>query len=121
GLKYTCKTTITKVFSNYGWYYLSCQFCRKKVESLDSKYMCNSCNSTTTNPTPRFKLQLQVDDLTGTTTLITFEREIQILLPHSVQELIDIELKVDSIIYLYRTFVVLTSFYLQENGLDLIE
>ncbi|KAF6175219.1 hypothetical protein GIB67_015904, partial [Kingdonia uniflora] len=99
GLKYTCKATITKVFSDYGWYYLLCQFCRKKVESLDSKYKCNSCNSTTTNPTPRFRLQLQVDDLTGT----TFERETQILLPHSVQELINIELKVNSIIYLCHT------------------
>ncbi|KAF6176723.1 hypothetical protein GIB67_031534, partial [Kingdonia uniflora] len=65
--------------------------------------MCNSCNSTTTNPTPRFRLQLQVDDLTVISTLTTFERETQILLPHSVQELINIELKVDSIIYLCHT------------------
>ncbi|KAF6151488.1 hypothetical protein GIB67_016300 [Kingdonia uniflora] len=39
----------------------------------------------------RYKLQFQVDDLTGTTTLTTFEREAKALIPQSVQEQIDLE------------------------------
>ncbi|KAF6137333.1 hypothetical protein GIB67_036370, partial [Kingdonia uniflora] len=49
---YTCKATITKVFTNYGWYYLSCRKCLKKVIHSNNEYSCNSCQTQIADPIP---------------------------------------------------------------------
>nr|XP_043634097.1 uncharacterized protein LOC122605253 [Erigeron canadensis]XP_043634098.1 uncharacterized protein LOC122605253 [Erigeron canadensis] len=75
--------TIISIQAENGWYYLACHKCSKKVErvftALDgipkSKFECGECG-VVTDVYGRIKLQVRVQDGTGTVFFILFQKDV---------------------------------------------
>ncbi|KAI3726888.1 hypothetical protein L1987_66694 [Smallanthus sonchifolius] len=143
--------TIKIVQENYGWFYAACRNCQKKVmtkseylEKFDvvgeeilnlppSALICPKCNTESTSITTKFKVQVRVQDETGSVSFVLFDshvlkivgitssdiRERQVKagdttnLPHEISRLVDKKLafKIDVSEYNlkndYRVYTVL--------------
>ncbi|OMO94330.1 ATP-dependent DNA helicase PIF1, partial [Corchorus olitorius] len=51
GKTFTCKITILKLDTTFGWYYLACG-CNKKKSKVNGKHFCTACNVNVLNPIP---------------------------------------------------------------------
>ncbi|XP_077237300.1 replication protein A 70 kDa DNA-binding subunit B-like [Tasmannia lanceolata] len=56
----------------YRWYYFSCNNCRKKCDHLSPYYWCPTCEKKVNFPLKRYRLQVEVEDYTGSTTFAIF-------------------------------------------------
>ncbi|GJQ95661.1 replication protein A 70 kDa DNA-binding subunit B-like protein [Tanacetum coccineum] len=83
--------TIKDIQEEYGWDYIACRKCNKNVvseyENLedidltenegDNKVIyCNKCKTKVTSVVPRFRVNVRVQDATGTISLVLFDREV---------------------------------------------
>ncbi|PWA52161.1 replication protein A 70 kDa DNA-binding subunit B [Artemisia annua] len=89
--------TICAIQEEEGWWYLGCRACRKKlVKSSDivdlesdtkqtptagaNEWWCSKCLSTVTSVKTQFRLQVRVQDETGTVSVSLFNDEVQAIL-----------------------------------------
>ncbi|KAK4851907.1 hypothetical protein QYF36_019343 [Acer negundo] len=61
--------------SNKGWHYISCQQCTKKLIKLESSFRCDQCKKEAEYPTPRYRIEVEVEDKTANATFIIFDIE----------------------------------------------
>ncbi|KAL0009547.1 hypothetical protein SO802_011049 [Lithocarpus litseifolius] len=81
---FTCLATIENIEKNFGWYYIGCAKCNKKVKS-ENNFWCSHCKSNSNFPIPR--IQLNIDDGTECAVFILFDKEAEKLLHTTAREL----------------------------------
>ncbi|KAH0781486.1 hypothetical protein KY290_001084 [Solanum tuberosum] len=85
----TLRAQITEIDNFFDWYYISCNFCNKKVESSNGVYTCQKCNKQCDLPLVRFKIHIKVKDNGGQTTLVLFNGVAEKLLDTSAHKLVN--------------------------------
>uniref|UniRef100_A0A3Q7IIZ4 Replication factor A C-terminal domain-containing protein n=1 Tax=Solanum lycopersicum TaxID=4081 RepID=A0A3Q7IIZ4_SOLLC len=85
----TLRGQITAIENFFDWYYISCNFCNKKVESSNGVYTCQRCNKQCDLPLIRFKIHINVKDNGGNTTLVLFKGVAEKLLDTSADKLVN--------------------------------
>ncbi|XP_057417814.1 uncharacterized protein LOC130712013 [Lotus japonicus] len=85
---FTILATINDIDDTFGWSYIACHKCMKKLNKRGDQYMCPTCNEPAKYPTPRFKIQLEVSDETAAAKLTLFDRDAQQLLHTTASELL---------------------------------
>ncbi|KAK7829132.1 hypothetical protein CFP56_029568, partial [Quercus suber] len=83
---FTCLATIENIEKNFGWYYIGCAKCNKKVKSKND-FWCSHRKSNSNFPIPRYRIQLNVDDGTKHAIFILFDKEAEKLLHTTAREL----------------------------------
>ncbi|XP_015079014.1 uncharacterized protein LOC107022968 [Solanum pennellii] len=83
----TVKSKIIEIHTYFGWYYISCNVCSKKIEPTNSIYRCHNCNKDCKFPLVRYKIHLKMTDRTGDTTFILFNVVAEKLLDTSAHKL----------------------------------
>ncbi|KAH0781466.1 hypothetical protein KY290_001064 [Solanum tuberosum] len=83
----TVKCKIKEIDNYFGWYYISCNVCSKKIEPTNSIYRCNNCNKDCKFPLVRYKIHLRVTDRTGDTTFTIFNVVAEKLIDTSAHKL----------------------------------
>ncbi|KAK7833795.1 callose synthase 12, partial [Quercus suber] len=87
---FTCQGKIINIdIDHSGWYFISCEECRKKVKPRDKFLWCDNCNKKACLPIPRYKIQLKVEDSSGMATFILFDSEAEKLLNISTKDLLN--------------------------------
>ncbi|XP_015057538.1 uncharacterized protein LOC107003768 [Solanum pennellii] len=79
----TVKNKVIEIYNYFGWYYISCNVCSKKIEPTNSIYRCHNCNKDCKFPLVRYKMHLKVTDRTADTTFILFNAVAEKLLDTS--------------------------------------
>ncbi|XP_024010689.1 uncharacterized protein LOC18008623 [Eutrema salsugineum] len=89
-VKCVTMATIMSIDTEFGWYYMSCEACSKKVLPHDMDYLkelypgktfkkqlwqCKKCNEDVENVYPSFMLTFRVMDNTGETKFLLFDQE----------------------------------------------
>ncbi|KAF1002178.1 hypothetical protein AG4045_008303 [Apium graveolens] len=85
----TLKANITAINNRFGWYYISCKSCVKRCTLREGIFVCNSCKKPVTLPLAMFCVNLQVEDRTGTTTVVLLNSTAERLLDTSANKLIN--------------------------------
>ncbi|XP_074337454.1 uncharacterized protein LOC141674643 [Apium graveolens] len=85
----TLKATITAINNRFKWYYVSCKKCVKKATLRDGVFVCNSCNKPVDRPLAMFCINVQVEDGTGTTTVVLLNSTAEHLLDTSAWKLMN--------------------------------
>ncbi|WOH08102.1 hypothetical protein DCAR_0727539 [Daucus carota subsp. sativus] len=85
----TLKATITAINNNYGWYYVSCKSCVRKAVLKEGVYVCNACDKTVDYPLTLFRVNVQVEDPTGSTTVVLFNAAVERLLDVSARKIVN--------------------------------
>ncbi|KAL1809803.1 hypothetical protein ACET3Z_026793 [Daucus carota] len=83
----TLKATITAINSGQGWYYIACRSCVTKAELKDGVYVCHSCGPLD-YPLALYRVRAEVQDATGTTTVVIFNYPAENLLDTSAKKLL---------------------------------
>ncbi|KVG31657.1 Nucleic acid-binding, OB-fold, partial [Cynara cardunculus var. scolymus] len=65
---------IEHIETQYGWFYLGCQGCCRKVNPIDGVYKCASCNVAYKNALTLFKLHLSVRDDTDVVNCVVLHK-----------------------------------------------
>ncbi|KAI3665327.1 hypothetical protein L6452_43951 [Arctium lappa] len=66
----TIMGVIDDIDTQYGWYYLGCKGCCRKIYPTEGVYTCDSCDIQSDTPLTLYKLRLVVRDETGVTTCV---------------------------------------------------
>lgn len=72
---YTTEAMIKSIDTSDEWYYIGCRKCNKKVQKQGNHFYCPKCEKEPENTCPRYKLKLEICDLSATTTCTMFEAE----------------------------------------------
>ncbi|KAL6556947.1 hypothetical protein OROHE_006823 [Orobanche hederae] len=67
---------ILNIHTNYNWFYDSCNKCFKKVSVLDKSYWCEKCKMRPTYVITRYKVNVRVEDKSGTTSFVLFDHQV---------------------------------------------
>ncbi|KAF9590497.1 hypothetical protein IFM89_035604 [Coptis chinensis] len=86
---FTCKTSITKILHDNGWYYKACPHCAKKITTNAEGYECTKHGNV--EPIPKYILKMEIEDNTATAMATLFEQEASSLLQKSAKELLTME------------------------------
>ncbi|KAF7821817.1 replication protein A 70 kDa DNA-binding subunit E-like [Senna tora] len=79
--------TIHKIKRSYGWYYESCNKCRKKVKTVDGQLICPGCEKTPLLLIPRYKIHVLVMNHTGSASFVLFDTQAYKLIHKTAREL----------------------------------
>ncbi|KAK1399075.1 hypothetical protein POM88_008938 [Heracleum sosnowskyi] len=85
----TLKARITAINNHSGWYYVSCKSCVRKAVPRDGVYICNGCGEPVDYPLTLFRVNVQVEDDSGSTSLVLFNSTVERLLDISAKKLIN--------------------------------
>ncbi|KVI06991.1 Nucleic acid-binding, OB-fold, partial [Cynara cardunculus var. scolymus] len=80
---------IEHIETQYGWFYLGCQGCCRKVNPIDGVYKCASCNVAYKNALTLFKLHLSVRDDTGVVNCVVFHKLAERMVDYSPLKLLN--------------------------------
>ncbi|XP_060169962.1 replication protein A 70 kDa DNA-binding subunit B-like isoform X2 [Lycium barbarum] len=83
----TVRGKITGIRDYFGWYYISCNVCSKKIKPADGVYRCHQCNKDCKFPLVKYKIHIKVKDKTGDTTVVLFNDVAEKLLDTSAHKL----------------------------------
>ncbi|KAK4593214.1 hypothetical protein RGQ29_017377 [Quercus rubra] len=87
---FTCQGKIINIdIDHSGWYFISCEVCRRKVKSREEFFWCDNCNKKACFPITRYRIQLKVEDSSGMATFILFDSEAEKLLNISAKDLLN--------------------------------
>ncbi|KAL8541309.1 hypothetical protein ACS0TY_002528 [Phlomoides rotata] len=73
--EFSCKAKVTEIILRNGWNYISCSNCARKVEKTQTTLTCNNCHDPNVVGMLRFRIEVVVDDGSGSTTFVIFDRE----------------------------------------------
>ncbi|XP_074352332.1 uncharacterized protein LOC141691494 [Apium graveolens] len=85
----TLKATMIAINNRFKWYYVSCKACVKKATHQDGVFICNSCRKSVDQPLAMFCIDVQVEDGTGTTTVVLLNSISEHLLDTSANKIIN--------------------------------
>ncbi|KAK1352680.1 hypothetical protein POM88_053111 [Heracleum sosnowskyi] len=85
----TLKARITAINNHSGWYYVSCKSCVRKAIPRDGVYICNGCGEPVDYPLALFRVNVQVEDGSGSTSLVLFNSTVERLLDISAKKIIN--------------------------------
>ncbi|KAH0679306.1 hypothetical protein KY284_020391 [Solanum tuberosum] len=85
----TLRAQISQIDTYFGWHYISCNLCNKKIEPKDGVYPCNKCGKECAFPLVRYKIHIKVKDNRGKTTLVLFNGVAEKLLDTSASKLVN--------------------------------
>ncbi|XLT32284.1 hypothetical protein HN873_063576 [Arachis hypogaea] len=85
-------TKIAEIVEDGPWWYSSC-VCGRSVQAESGIYFCQFCNIHVTNVTPRFRVKMLVEDSTGLSIFVLFDREASYLLNKTCAQLFEQHLK----------------------------
>ncbi|KAK1369282.1 hypothetical protein POM88_035374 [Heracleum sosnowskyi] len=85
----TTEATITGIIPNFGWYYLACNNCFKKIKETSDTKQCDNCPNIEITPTYKYKVIVKVEDPTAITTFILFDKQVISLIGVPVQHIMD--------------------------------
>nr|XP_017233573.1 PREDICTED: uncharacterized protein LOC108207651 [Daucus carota subsp. sativus] len=83
------KATITEIIPNFGWYYIACNNCFKKMKGTIEKKYCAQCPNQPTKTTYAYMVTVKVRDSTGSTTFVLFDKQAKILTGVPVQHILN--------------------------------
>ncbi|KAK7289890.1 hypothetical protein RIF29_03913 [Crotalaria pallida] len=79
--------TINAIVDDGQWWYPACK-CHKAVVADNGVYYCHTCVRHVFNVTPRYKLQIEVSDHSGSAILILFDYDVYYLICKSCADLL---------------------------------
>ncbi|KAH9801747.1 hypothetical protein KPL71_001139 [Citrus sinensis] len=83
----TVRGKISEIDNSFGWYYVSCKTCIKKVIPTNGIYMCGTCKKECDYPLVMYKIHIKVMDKTTETTFVLFNHVAEKLLDTSAHKL----------------------------------
>ncbi|XP_057757693.1 uncharacterized protein LOC130976781 [Arachis stenosperma] len=83
---------IAKIVEDDPWWYSVC-VCGRGILAKSEIYFCQFCNIHVTNMTPRFRVKVLVEDFTGVSIFVLFDREASYLLNKTCAQLFEQHLK----------------------------
>ncbi|XP_044393049.1 uncharacterized protein [Triticum aestivum] len=86
---YTAEAMIKSINTSHEWYYIGCRKCNKKVQKQGNHFYYPKCEKEPEKICPRYKLKLEICDLSATTTCTMFEAEAKKLIKQSASVLIE--------------------------------
>ncbi|KAF3955901.1 hypothetical protein CMV_018935 [Castanea mollissima] len=95
-LQVTCNAKIIDFNNKYGWYYVACLICKTKVRQVKGVLWCERCKNEPKFAVPR--IQVQVQDETGSTTFILFDKGAKKIISKTAKELAEMQEEVISYI-----------------------
>ncbi|KAM7256644.1 hypothetical protein ACFE04_012385 [Oxalis oulophora] len=86
---FTVRATVESIHDTKGWNYVACEICLKLLTKEGQQYTCKTCGRKNKFPSIRFKLHLQVSDITDSTSFTIFHTDVQSLVNTSVADIIN--------------------------------
>ncbi|XP_075649731.1 uncharacterized protein LOC142620215 [Castanea sativa] len=83
----TCNAKIINVNNKYGWYYIACLIFKTKVKQIKGVLWCDHCKNEPKFAVPSYGIQVQVQDETGSTTFVLFDKGAEKIISKTAKEL----------------------------------
>ncbi|KAK1370447.1 hypothetical protein POM88_036539 [Heracleum sosnowskyi] len=83
-----CRAKIVAVIDKNGWYYDCCPTCARALGDLDGKFYCLACDEETPSLAQRYRIVVQIEDPSGSTTVTLFDQEAQQLVGFPLPKLL---------------------------------
>ncbi|XP_050281086.1 replication protein A 70 kDa DNA-binding subunit A-like [Quercus robur] len=90
-LTVTCNAKIININNKYGWYYVACFICKTKVKQVKGVLWCERCKNEPKFAVPSYRIQVQVQDETGSTTFILFDKGAEKIISKTAKELAEMQ------------------------------
>ncbi|KAL4600854.1 hypothetical protein ACB092_11G229800 [Castanea dentata] len=87
----TCNAKIININNKYGWYYVACLICKTKVKQVKGVLWCERCKNQPKFAVPSYRIQVQVQDETGSTTFILFDKGAEKIISKTAKELAEMQ------------------------------
>ncbi|KAM4082771.1 hypothetical protein ACB094_08G005900 [Castanea mollissima] len=87
----TCNAKIININNKYGWYYVACLICKTKVKQVKGALWCERCKNQPKFAVPSYRIQVQVQDETGSTTFILFNKGAERIISKTAKELAEMQ------------------------------
>ncbi|KAL4599794.1 hypothetical protein ACB092_11G152200 [Castanea dentata] len=87
----TCNAKIIDINNKYGWYYVACLICKTKVKQVKGVLWCERCKNQRKFAVPSYRIQVQVQDETGSTTFILFDKGAERIISKTAKELAEMQ------------------------------
>ncbi|XP_030957189.1 replication protein A 70 kDa DNA-binding subunit C-like [Quercus lobata] len=87
----TCQAKIVNVNNICRWY--ACLKCKKKVKPFKGVLWCERCEFEPKSAVSRYRIQTKVEDETGSTTFILFDRGAEKIISNTAKELAEMKEK----------------------------
>ncbi|XP_060967924.1 uncharacterized protein LOC115713666 isoform X1 [Cannabis sativa] len=86
--KVTIKAKIFGIDTTFGWYYMSCKTCLKKLVLKNGVHTCDRCDKICDYPLLMYKIHIKVRDKSAETTFVLFNLVAEKLLDTSVKKIL---------------------------------
>ncbi|KAK1389887.1 hypothetical protein POM88_018065 [Heracleum sosnowskyi] len=83
-----CRAKILGILDGTGWYYNCCPTCARALGDLNGKFYCIGCDEEMPSLAQRFRIVVQVEDPTGSTTVTLFNKEAEQLVGVPLQKIL---------------------------------
>ncbi|XP_065618695.1 replication protein A 70 kDa DNA-binding subunit A-like [Quercus suber] len=83
----TCNAKIININNKYGWYYVACLICKTKVKQVRGVLWCERCKNEPKFAVPSYRIQVQAQDETSSTTFILFDKGAEKIIAKTAKEL----------------------------------
>uniref|UniRef100_A0A7N2LHY0 Replication factor A C-terminal domain-containing protein n=1 Tax=Quercus lobata TaxID=97700 RepID=A0A7N2LHY0_QUELO len=120
-LMVTCNAKIININNKYGWYYVACLICKTKVKQVKGVLWCERCKNEPKFAVPSYRIQVEVQDETGSTTFILFDKGAEKIISKTAKELAEMQeeiLKLDENILPKEIQKIIGNKYLFQLHLD---
>uniref|UniRef100_A0A7N2N7L0 Replication factor A C-terminal domain-containing protein n=1 Tax=Quercus lobata TaxID=97700 RepID=A0A7N2N7L0_QUELO len=120
-LMVTCNAKIININNKYGWYYVACLICKTKVKQVKGVLWCERCKNEPKFAVPSYRIQVEVQDETGSTTFILFDKGVEKIISKTAKELAEMQeeiLKLDENILPKEIQKIIGNKYLFQLHLD---
>ncbi|XP_050256327.1 replication protein A 70 kDa DNA-binding subunit A-like [Quercus robur] len=120
-LMVTCNAKIININNKYEWYYVACLICKTKVKQVKGVLWCERCKNEPKFAVPSYRIQVQVQDETGSTTFILFDKGAEKIISKTAKELAEMQeeiLKLDENILPKEIQKIIGNEYLFQLHLD---
>ncbi|KAK4591323.1 hypothetical protein RGQ29_021498 [Quercus rubra] len=87
----TCNAKIININNKYGWYYVACLICKTKVKQVKGVLWCERCKNEPKFAVPSYRIQVQVQDETNSTTFILFDKAAEKIISKTAKELAEMQ------------------------------
>ncbi|XP_030957614.1 uncharacterized protein LOC115979689 [Quercus lobata] len=117
----TCNAKIININKKYGWYYVACLICKTKVKQVKGVLWCERCKNEPKFAVPSYRIQVEVQDETGSTTFILFDKGAEKIISKTAKELAEMQeeiLKLDENILPKEIQKIIGNKYLFQLHLD---
>ncbi|KAL0008392.1 hypothetical protein SO802_009894 [Lithocarpus litseifolius] len=87
----TCNANIINIYNKYGWYYVACLICKTKVKQVKGVLWCECCKNEPKFAVPSYRIQVQVQDKTDSTTFTLFDKGAKKIISKTAKELAEMQ------------------------------